>query len=78
MGDYLRKKMDGKEKREDFPCGIQSGYFEIGIGIDCYTDKSESYGKPGIMQFLGYSCRHFPGKDTDFILIERKETNEKR
>lgn len=77
MGDYLKEKMEGNERREDFPYGIQRGYFEGGIGIDCYGDKSESYGKLGIMQFLGYSCRHFPGKDTDFILIERKETNEK-
>lgn len=78
MGDYLKEKMEGKEKRDDFPRGIQRGYFEGGIGINCYTDKSESYGKPGVMQFLGYSCRHFTSNDNDFILIERKETNEKR
>ena len=77
MGDYLKEKMEGNERREDFPYGIQRGYFEGGIGIDCYGDKSESYGKLGIMQFLGYSCKHYPSKDHDFILIERKETNEK-
>lgn len=72
MGYYLKEKMEGKEKRDDFPRGIQRGYFEGGIGIDCYTDKSESYGKPGVMQFLGYSCRHFTSNDNDFILIEKR------
>ena len=58
------------------PYGMQHGYFEGGIGMVCYEDHDLSYGKQGILQYLGYSCKHFPGKDTDFILIERKKDNE--
>jgi hypothetical protein len=70
VADILNRTLRGVlSPHTELPAGCQRGYFEGGIGMECYTDHQPP--REGIMQHIGYSCTWKEFKNTDFIEIRK-------